>query len=208
MEKIRILYELKTDEFHLAAAEVGGVAQDYIKLLPQYETGLRSITHPQKQLQFASSRYLVHHLLDEPLAEIVNLLNGKPNLLNHPAHISISHTTNHVAAIVSSKYCVGIDIEKVAPRILNIKHKFLSVEELEACSGKSENELCMLYWCIKEAVYKWWQHYGVEFKSQIIIKEITAKYAQVQTHLSVDSYELFQVEYTKVGSHYVAWVCR
>ena len=80
--------------------------------------------------------------------------NGAPRLKGD-AHIniSVSHADGLVAASMSKKYHVGIDVERVTNRVLRIKDKFLTPDEYDI---NDPNLLQLLYiqWCAKEAMYK------------------------------------------------------
>ncbi|MGH2647862.1 MAG: 4'-phosphopantetheinyl transferase family protein, partial [Ginsengibacter sp.] len=107
-----------------------------------------------------------------PLHLIEIAESNKPHLPGTKFHFSISHCGNFAAAIVSKDKVVGIDVELVTPKIELIKNKFLSVKELKLLLTGSD-ELLTLLWSCKEAVYKWYGKGGVDFRSHIVIKNIT-----------------------------------
>src|ERR1700761_1920732 len=53
--------------------------------------------------------------------------HGKPYLVNLPYHISLSHSFDY-AAVMISKSPVGIDIEQVKDKVERIAHKFMRKE--------------------------------------------------------------------------------
>lgn len=80
--------------------------------------------------------------------------SGEPYLEPHTSHISISHTFPY-AAVATSPCPVGIDMEKVKPKILSIEHKFILHEHQFLPLDKIERmRYLTAIWCVKEALYK------------------------------------------------------
>jgi phosphopantetheinyl transferase len=134
---------------------------------------LKEINHPHKRLQHLAGRYLLQ-LLDPgfPLHFIEIADSNKPLLSNEEFHFSISHCGDFAAAIISDNTVVGIDVELIRSGIGFIKHKFLSEREQKLLPALNAQMLTLL-WSCKEAVYKWYGRGGVDFKSHIVIKNIS-----------------------------------
>jgi len=133
----------------------------------------KDVSHPYKRLQHLAGRYLLPALFEDfPLEEILIADTRKPFLESEAYHFSISHCGNYAAAIVSSRQRVGVDIERVTPRIHGIAPKFLHddekifLNEWEPIS-KIHLELTTVLWSAKEAVYKWHGLGQLEFKHHI-----------------------------------------
>lgn len=144
------------------------------ELFFQLDVPLRAnITHPHKRLQHMAGRYLLPFLFsDFPNAEIEIADTRKPFLPKEQYHFSISHCRSYAAAIVSSNYRVGIDVEDITPRVGNIKAKFLHSEELNFVQkhpGNLELELLTIIWSAKEAMFKWYGNGEVDFKEMMRI---------------------------------------
>ena len=99
--------------------------------------------------------------------------NRKPHLKNTEFHISVTHTGNYAAAVISKTTSVGIDIEKITPRILKIKHKFLNENELKFSEKENILEHLYIYWCSKEAMYKLYGKRDIDFRKNIFVEEFT-----------------------------------
>ena len=87
----------------------------------------------------------------------------------------MSHCDGFSAAIMGKIAPVGIDVERINPRILRIESKFLNATEYELLSGCNEESRLVystLFWSIKETVFKWWGDGAVDFSEQIQIKSI------------------------------------
>lgn len=80
--------------------------------------------------------------------------NGAPYLCPPNWEISISHSFPFVF-LVASKRKIGVDIEKINPKINRLKYKFLNSNEQQWHLNKeNEIEYLTIIWCIKEALYK------------------------------------------------------
>src|SRR6201986_861297 len=85
----------------------------------------------KRSLHWLGTRVLLRKMLrtDEYIDCKVDA-HGKPYLVNLPYHISLSHSFDY-AAVMISKEPVGIDIEQVTDKIERIAHKFMRQEELD-----------------------------------------------------------------------------
>lgn len=95
---------------------------------------------------------------------------GKPEFLSSPCRLSISHSGELAAVIISSKQNVGIDLELISPRIKTLGPKFLSTSELAGADGNPE-KLC-IYWSAKETLYKLYSKKKLVFKDHLQVEEI------------------------------------
>jgi len=135
----------------------------------------KEINHPHKRLQHLAGRYLLQLLHPGfPLHLIEIAESNKPLLQDESFHFSISHCGDYAAAIISENESAGIDVELITSKVQSIHHKFLSADELQLLP-EANNNFLTLFWSCKEAVYKWYGKGGVDFKDQIIIKNISVK---------------------------------
>ena len=95
--------------------------------------------------------------------QTIHYNDRKPYLDN--GYISISHSTDFAAIIYSPEHPVGIDIEKVSPKIQNIASRVFSDKELAAADGDLE-KLTVLWNC-KECVVKLANNDGIDFREMI-----------------------------------------
>ena len=127
----------------------------------------KSETHKN---QFLAVRYLLKYLS-------IDLLNLNYNSLGNPFFensykISISHSGVYVAVIISDTD-VGIDIETINERVLKIKSKFLETELKYPIELNTETSL--VYWNIKESVFKALEKPGIDFKKNILVPPLNMK---------------------------------
>ena len=127
----------------------------------------KSETHKN---QFLAVRYLLKYLS-------IDLLNLNYNSLGNPFFennykISISHSGVYVAVIISDTD-VGIDIETINDRILKIKSKYLETELNYPLELNTQTSL--VYWNIKESVFKAVEKSGIDFKKNILVPPLDIK---------------------------------
>ena len=145
--------------------------------LKQHELDvIDSLSNGKRALHWLSTRLLLRTMLNT--SEYIDCQmddHGKPYLVNTDTQISLSHSYDYAAVIISKDKKVGIDIELIKHKIKSIKHKFLSdVELAQKQIGDNTNGL-YVSWCAKEAIYKWNGRKGLEFKQHIHIKPFKLK---------------------------------
>ena len=151
----------------------------------------------KRKKDFLVSRLLLNEL--EPNQQISYNSNGAPEISNGK-HISISHSKNLVAIIISDKK-VGLDIEYISEKPLRLSPKFIT----DSSQQDLTKEKATLIWCCKEAVFKWHQKGGVDFIKDIIIPEFTVKEKEIIT-IQFKHKEL-NLNYQKINNHYLVYVC-
>jgi len=123
----------------------------------------------QRRMHWLSYRVLTKNILKDNIKSICYDENGKPFLNNSKKNISVTHSGKFSAMIVGNKP-VGIDIEQIQPKIMNICDKFMSYKELEQIDKSHNIEQLYIYWSAKEALYKLYGKKNLMFKENIIIK--------------------------------------
>ncbi len=184
---------------------------------------LLPVTHPHKRLQHLAGRYLLQHLFPQfPYEEILIADTRKPYLPQAQFHFSISHGGDYAAAIVSDKERVGIDIEYFSPKTEWVKHKFLNAEELALVNNQWANihtfpatappqpatinpQLYTLFWCCKEAVYKWWGLGSIDFRRDIHIQQVHSNRQQVQVLFTKQLHQTLLLQYILMKELCLTW---
>lgn len=122
-----------------------------------------------RRLEFLASRTLVHRLTAyKTRIPLEKDSYGKPQLIQTPSSISISHSRAYAAAIFG-KGSFGIDIQHIVEKIERIAHKFMRTEELESILPDNRLAHLHVYWCAKEALYKAYGKRQLDFCKNIII---------------------------------------
>lgn len=132
----------------------------------------------RKRLEYLSARHLVHLLtgLEQRMPMHIDLA-GKPIFLWDPTlHLSISHSHQYAAAIMSKTSKVGIDIQLIVPQMRKVAKRVFSSTELSFASTENELEMLHILWGIKEAVYKAYGLGGIDFINQIRVHVFNYQY--------------------------------
>lgn len=124
----------------------------------------------KREIETKGKEYLAKHLLGDNCI-IAYDDKGKPYLSCDSRHISISHSHDKLAIIVNEKESTGIDIELIRDKVLKIKHKFLTNEEL--LEANDDVEKLLIYWAAKETLYKIYGLKEVDFIAHLFVKPFT-----------------------------------
>lgn len=140
--------------------------------LKQHELDfISSLNNGKRLLHWLSTRLLLRTMLKT--SEYIDCRmdeHGKPYLVNLDYQISLSHSFDYAAVMISRDKKVGVDIELMKDKIHRIEQKFLSVGELEQPDLNRSTEGLYVCWCVKEAIYKWNGRRGLELKKDMFVK--------------------------------------
>ena len=190
-----IINKIESEKITILVWEITETLEEIIALGEGINTS--NYTSEKRKKEHLASRLLVNEIC--PTKTIIYNEFGAPEL-NNGKHISISHSKELVAVILSDKK-TGLDIEQISEKSLRIASKFVSARNLI----KLNKEKATLIWCIKEAIYKWHQKGKVDFIKDIIIPEFSAK-----KHGKVTAYfrgKKLNLNYLKINNHYLVYVC-
>ncbi|HEX2900473.1 MAG TPA: 4'-phosphopantetheinyl transferase superfamily protein [Bacteroidia bacterium] len=134
---------------------------------------LGGISHPQKRLEWLSSRLCLKELLQiRHKVESLNAPTGQPYLSDHSFHISYSHSNMYSGAIASEHYPVSIDLEDLSKeRNPMTRFLFMHPSELEYFDASTDMRAFFLIWSAKETLYKIYTKRGVVFKENLLINQ-------------------------------------
>lgn len=142
-----------------------------LQLKPHEWETINALGGEKRRLHWLSTRVLLRTLL--ATKEYIDCQideHGKPFLVDSDIHISLSHSFDYAAVLISHGKQVGVDIELIKPKISVIKHKFLSDEELNWPQMADNLNGLYVCWCAKEAIYKWHGKKGLAFKRDMCIQ--------------------------------------
>lgn len=142
---------------------------------------LHPITNGSKRVQHLSALYTLGLLNgDFPFSRVRIAVSGRPFVENDACFFSISHSGSFAAALHSTKFRVGIDVENYHERIFRVAPRFLSVPERHLLSraavpdsGITEIRMLTAAWCVKEALYKWYGASGLDFIRHLHIDDFS-----------------------------------
>lgn len=173
------------------------------------KTILQRLNKGKRTLHWLATRMLLRKMLNTSgHIECPSDENGKPYLANFPQRISLTHSFDYAAAMLSDNGEVGIDLELVKPKILRIADKFMKPDELNSIGTDNTVEKLYACWCAKEAVYKLQGNKGVSFKDDMTVLPFEYQ-DQGILHLQLDAthrHELFKVYYEKFMDYMLGYV--
>ena len=118
-----------------------------------------------------ASRVLLQEVLgakvEKKETQLLKHPGGKPYVPGLDCNISLSHSGEYAAVMVSTSNNVGVDIEEITPRIKKIARRFVNDYEWNHLEGENDLHTMYLLWAAKEAVFKWYGLGGVDFKRHI-----------------------------------------
>ncbi|QCR24583.1 4'-phosphopantetheinyl transferase family protein [Pontibacter sp. SGAir0037] len=184
--------------------------EELLQHLPDYidHSAIPVFPHPKRQKEWLASRVLVYQLLQHFTSEPLQLLrseNGKPEFASSGIHVSISHTTDLAAVILSDTYEVGIDVEYISSKVLRVANRVLTEEELLYTSGDTE-KTC-LYWSAKETLYKLYSRRNLIFKENLLVlPPNAANHHKLQGYVQTDNLtKLYHIQHETVLSHILTY---
>ena len=149
--------------------ESAGELLSLVPLTDAATTRYQSFRKDLRKRQWLAYRALLWQMLDPASPGIAFDRHGKPFLASGSHFISVSHAGDYAAAIYAEKRPVGIDIEKLQPRVERVKERFMHPMELESINSGNRLEHLYVYWCGKEALYKLHGKPEVDFRNDIFI---------------------------------------
>jgi 4'-phosphopantetheinyl transferase len=170
---------------------------------------VEKISNGKRHLHWLGTRVLLRRMLltDEYIDCQVDE-HGKPYLVSLPYHISLSHSFDYAAVMISKKSAVGIDIEQVKEKVERIASRFLSPAELAFIDN--DQRIAHLYacWCAKEAVYKCYGQKEVSFMDDIsLIPFGYVDPGQVDAILTKDNVKMnYTVGYLQYEDYMIGYV--
>lgn len=126
-----------------------------LQLKEHEKSYLDSLISDKRNMHWLSTRVLLRKMMDtEEYIDCQVDESGKPYLTNFPHFISLSHSYDYAAVMVSKNKAVGIDIELIKNKIERIANKFMSASEMQFIGESQRIEHLYVCWCAKEAIYK------------------------------------------------------
>ncbi len=162
-------------------------------------------TISKRDMEQKGAQFLLKEMLKTYDFRIIYNALNKPFLEGRSEQISISHSHKWLAIAIHQTKDIGVDVELIRDKILNIKHKFASDEELNYAN--SNIEILTVLWSAKEAIYKAYGKKNVEFKKICIapfeLKENGILAGTLQLENEIRKYKLM---YRKDGAYFLALV--
>ena len=176
---------------------------------PADEKIYSSFRNNRRKIQWLGCRMILSAFLQTHEVGIRYDTYGKPSLIDNPATISLSHSGEYSAAILSTTHTAGIDLEEVRERIARVADRFLSIHELSIVSGDERLEKLTLFWCVKEAIYKIVGRPDLDIQHDLSIESfpyLCASSGKLNARLHLHDQEIIiPVVYHRFEQHMLAW---
>ncbi|WP_017257226.1 4'-phosphopantetheinyl transferase family protein [Pedobacter arcticus] len=171
---------------------------------------LKSLGKEKRNLHWLATRVLLRKMINTN--EYIDFQvdeSGKPYLANHPHHISLSHSYDYAAVMVSKTRKVGIDIEVIKSKIERVQQKFLADKELEFIGKTDRIEKLYVCWCAKEALYKLNGKKETSFKDHIKLNDFTyADEGMLKAKIEKNNrFKNYVVNFKRIEDYMLGYVC-
>ena len=167
MPKVKII-----DHPSIFSWKIKESVNDLIKLvnLDNYEVDLVDARNrPHRKKELLVSRIL----LQEQLPDChIHYFEKRPILTSSKKEISITNSKELVFIMIQEEgKKTGIDVQYISKTVDRVKHKFLNVDEFSLPNIDNLTTLNIL-WSVKETLYKAYSEDKLEFKKQLIVKQV------------------------------------
>ncbi len=165
----------------------------------------KAITNEKRKVEWLSIRALLIDYFKRSV-DITYNDQDRPFLVGSNHALSLSHSFEKVAIYFKEEEPVGIDIQKLTPKVDRIKNKFLSDEEIIMLNTE-DIALLTLYWSIKEAAFKAYGINDIFLKDNIdILKfDLNSKTATCKVHHQFYN-AIFHLEFDLVDNYSLAYI--
>jgi len=170
---------------------------------------LETLNNGKRNIHWLSTRVLLRSMLNtSSYIDCKVDEHGKPYLVNFPHFISLSHSFDYAAVMISKTKPVGIDIEQINDKIGRIAKKFMNAEELSFMDPDHHTEHLYIAWCAKEAVYKLQGKKNVSFLKNIRVRKFDYKQeGSFDASLELgDNRKDFEVHFQQMEDYMIGYV--
>lgn len=178
----------------------------YINIDNESNQQFLKITHEGRKKHWLAYRLLLKTMLGHDYV-LKYSESGKPYIVDFKGYISVSHSGKYAAAIISEKP-VGIDVEKISPRILKVIERFMSSDEIASVSESESPHKYYVYWSGKESLHKLYGDQNFEFNRELIFEDFSfSDNGKVNAHIKneiIDEKKI--INYCRIEEYILAWL--
>ena len=154
---MNIIFEQKKTNYHIIVAEIIETPDILFNILQNDLSKIELIKYnkfknDKRRTEWLGVRFLLKNMLNN-YYEIKYTKYGKP-FIEGSKYISVSHSSNFVSIIISSKKNTAVDIEIISSKILRTAKKFIYLNELSFFKEDEKVKKAYLNWCCKETLFK------------------------------------------------------
>jgi 4'-phosphopantetheinyl transferase EntD len=140
-----------------------------IHFFPGEKKKLEDYKSDNRKLEWLSVRRLLREMRGKP-TQIVYNDQRKPFLFNADMNISITHSRDLTAIMLSKNKKIGLDLEYMSHNISRVAHKFINDDEFIVEDPEKGKFHMYIHWCAKEALYKLCDKQDINFKRNLTIE--------------------------------------
>ena len=151
---------------------------------------LEKCRHQRRRQEVIAVHRLLREMTGDENLVLAHHFSGKPLLSGW--NVSVSHTHGHVAAILSRKQNVAVDIEARSDRVFSIAKRLLRADE------HADNQIDLLsHWCAKETAYKFYSEQRLQLdEMRVTLPSALGQSGQVE-NLRTDETLKFDIRITR-----------
>lgn len=140
-----------------------------VEFYPEEQERFDGFKSTDRKMEWLSVRVLVKKLLGSQ-PQIVYNDKRKPFLLGEDKKVSISHSKNLTAIMLSDNKKIGMDLEYMSHSIEHVAHKFINDDEyINSTDEDLKHYHLYIHWCAKEALYKICDKQDINFKKNLTL---------------------------------------
>lgn len=169
---MEVIFYQKKENYIATAAYTEETAEELFaeigpELSEDEKLHLKSFKHPKRKKEWLALRVFLKRTTGNYPGIAYNEF-GKP-ILPGSQQISISHSNNYVAFVLSPSGRPGIDIELMNKNIRRTAHKFTKLSQLPPIPDAKLKRHLYTLWCGKETLFKIYEKGELDFKKHLHI---------------------------------------
>lgn len=164
---------------------------------PDIKNKLKNFASHQRKCEWLNTHYLLYKLTGNLQTYYYNE-NNKPIASKSQHILSISHSERFTAIALSKNTQIGIDIEENNRNFIKIAPKYLHKAELLYLTN---NDICQLIWCAKEALYKLINSASPNFSADYQTINIKENYIEIK----YKNLQVYNIRYFKTTEYLLTW---
>ncbi|MCK9611663.1 MAG: 4'-phosphopantetheinyl transferase superfamily protein [Bacteroidales bacterium] len=197
----------KIGVWHITETSVN--LMDNYSLCCEEKSPINDFVHENRKKHWLSYRLLLRQMIPDSF-NIEYDYTGKPLITKNKEYeqVSISHSGEFAAVIISNRKKVGIDIEKISKRIEKVAAKFLCNEEQNFMNNDLRLDYLCVSWSAKEALYKVFGADFYDFANQMLLKPFSlSDTGVIDAQLKNEGYSVHcLIHYQKIQDYFLSYV--
>jgi phosphopantetheinyl transferase len=161
---------------------------------------LSNLKNEKRRLEFCAIRF-IRNQKNIPFSIAYSPI-GAPYLVGSPMHVGISHS-NDLVGLALAPFKIGLDIELISDRILGIKNRFTTSQEVALFSYTEAINLTII-WTIKEVLYKLAGRLEINLISELMINSVEGDTANC-LFLSAEGWRSVAVKFQKKNNYIISF---